>query len=120
MNEIYWITRLDMVNRWLLAFSIISGIIMGIVAIAYILSKSDNDEHSMGIFRSILKPSTRVFFICIPLSILTPTKNEAMLIWGVGSTIDYIQDNETAKQLPDKCINALDAWVESLSEEKEE
>lgn len=42
-----------------------------------------------------------------------------MLIWGVGSTIDYIQDNETAKQLPDKCVNALDAWVESLSDDKE-
>ena len=120
MNEIYWITRLDMINGWLLAFGLISGIIMGATAIMYIVFKSDNDENSMGIIRSILKPSTRVFFICLPLSILTPTKDEAMLIWGVGSTIDYIQDNETAKQLPDKVVNALDAWVESLSDDKEE
>lgn len=33
---------------------------------------------------------------------------------------DYIKNNETAKQLPDKCINALDAWVESLTQEEEE
>lgn len=119
MNEIYWITRLDMINGWLLAFGLISGIIMGTAAIMYLVFKSDNDENSMGIIRSILKPSTRVFFICLPLSILTPTKDEAMLIWGVGSTIDYIKENETIKQLPDKCVNALDAWVESLSDKEE-
>ena len=120
MNEIYWITRLDMINGWLFAFGIISSIIMGTSAIMYIVFKSENDENSMGIIRSILKTSTRVFFICLPLSILTPTKDEAMLIWGVGSTIDYIKENETIKQLPDKCVNALDAWVESLSDDKEE
>lgn len=119
MNEIYLITRLDMINGWLLAFGLISGIIMGTAAIMYMVFKSDNDENSMGIIRSILKPSTRVFFICLPLSILTPTKDEAMLIWGIGSTIDYIKDNETIKQLPDKCVNALNTWVESLSDKEE-
>ena len=31
-----------------------------------------------------------------------------------------ISENETAKQLPDKCIQALDAWVESINDKKEE
>jgi hypothetical protein len=43
-----------------------------------------------------------------------------MLIFGIVPTIDYIQNNETAKQLPDKCINALDNWVESLTSDKHE
>ena len=60
------------------------------------------------------------FFIFTPLSILTPTTKEAMLIWGVGTTIDFIQENETVQQLPDKCVNALNAWVDSLNEEKKE
>lgn len=120
MNEIYWITRLDMINGWLFAFGLISGIMMAVSAIMYIVFKSDNDEYSLGIIRSVLKPSTIVFFICLPLTILTPTKDEAMLIWGVGSTIDYVKNNETIKELPDKCVNALDAWVESLSDDKEE
>lgn len=38
----------------------------------------------------------------------------------LGGTIDYIKSNETAKQLPDKCIKALDKWVENLNEEKQE
>lgn len=31
---------------------------------------------------------------------------------------EHLQDNEKVQQLPDKCVDALDAWVESLSEEK--
>lgn len=37
-----------------------------------------------------------------------------LLIYGVGTTLDYLQDNEKVQQLPDKCVDALDAWVESL------
>ena len=51
-------------------------------------------------------------------SIFVPTSKDAMLIFGVGGTIDYIKSNETIKQIPDKCINALDAWVESLTEKE--
>ena len=47
-------------------------------------------------------------------------KNDALLIYGVGGTIDYVKSNETAKQLPDKYIKALDKWVDNLNEEKQE
>ena len=53
--------------------------------------------------------------------VFTPTTKQALLIYGVGGTIDYIQANPTAKQLPDKCINALDKWVDTWNtEEKKE
>lgn len=38
------------------------------------------------------------------------------MIFGVGGTVDYIKSNETINQIPDKCIKALDAWVDSLTE----
>ena len=65
-----------------------------------------------------IKCSVITAFITGLIYVFTPSTKEAMLIWGVGSTIDYIQENETAKQLPDKCINALNDWVESLSDPK--
>lgn len=46
------------------------------------------------------------------------TKEDMMLIYGVGATLEHLQDNEKVQQLPDKCVDALDAWVESLSEEE--
>ena len=42
-----------------------------------------------------------------------------MLIYGVGGTVDYIKANPTAKKLPDKCINALDKWVDSWTEKSD-
>ncbi len=131
MNEIYWITRLDMINGWLIAFCVASGILMFITFIVVFVNYnifitpntyySDREDAKVMIktFKPIRKYSFIAFLILLPLSILIPTKKEAMLIWGVGSTIDYIQDNDTVKQLPDKVVNALDAWVESLSDKEE-
>ena len=49
-----------------------------------------------------------------------PTTKEALLIYGVGSTIDYVNGNETIKSLPDKAINALDKYLDSLNKDKDE
>jgi hypothetical protein len=49
-----------------------------------------------------------------------PTTKEALLIYGVGGTIDYLKQNPTAKQLPDKCINALDKWIDDLGIERKD
>ena len=48
------------------------------------------------------------FFVSVLINLFIPTTNQALLIYGVGGTIDYIKSNDTAKQLPDKCIKALD------------
>lgn len=41
-----------------------------------------------------------------------PTTSSGYKILGVGGTLDYLKDNDTAKQLPDKCIKALDMLLE--------
>ena len=67
--------------------------------------------------------SKRFIFVTIIaclINLFIPTTNEALMVYGIGGTIDYIESNETAKQLPDKCIKALDKWVDNLNEEKQE
>lgn len=49
--------------------------------------------------------------------IFTPTTKQAFAIYGIGGTIDYIKNNEKAKQLPDKCIEALTRYVDSIKKE---
>ena len=125
MNEIYWITRLDLISGWLTALSIISGIIVLCASVGYLANKDDYEEHEwkdsknwMIFSAKIFKNSTFCLFLFLTSSILTPTTKEAMLIFGVGSTIDYLSENEVAKQIPDNCIKALNEWVESLSDDK--
>lgn len=124
MNEIYWITRLDLISGWLVGFAVIAGLVTIVSIISYIANRSDyeingNEWHKRWeVFsQKLFKISLPCFFIFVASSILTPTTKEAMLIYGVGSTIDYVKQNDTLKQIPDKCIDALDAWVESLNKE---
>lgn len=59
-----------------------------------------------------------VFFVSVFINIFIPTTNEALLIYGVGGTIDYIKSNDTSKQLPDKCVKALDKYLDNLIKEE--
>lgn len=125
MNEIYWITRLDLISGWLIGFAVISALVSIIAIACYIGSRSEYEAYGNDIdkrwqeFNSkLFKISLPCFFAFLVSSILTPTTSEAVLIYGVGSTIDYVKQNNTLQQIPDKCINALDAWVDSLTKKE--
>lgn len=42
-----------------------------------------------------------------------------LMIYGVDGTIEYLESNETAKQLPDKSIEALDKLLDEYLNENE-
>lgn len=121
MNEIYWITRLDLIYYWCIVFAVVSGILALVTAICYLCCKSDQENGYSGFdfwvkFHSkSFKIAITSFILFVSASIMTPTTKEAFLIYGVGGTIDYIKSNETINQLPNKCVKALDAWVDSLT-----
>jgi hypothetical protein len=79
---------------------------------------ADGDGEFLNTCKKLLKCSVPVLVICLLVKIFVPTTNEALLIYGVGGTIDYVKSNPVAKQLPDKCVNALDKWVDSWSIEE--
>ena len=56
--------------------------------------------------------------ISLILAIFIPSKKDMCLIFGLGSTIDYIQDSDKAKELPDKTITLIDQTLGKLIEEK--
>lgn len=123
MNEIYWITRLDLISGWLTGFAVTAGLVTFISIIVYLINRSnyetyekESDKRWTEFSSKVFKTSFPCFFLFVTSSILTPTTKEALLIFGVGGTIDYIKSNETINQLPDKCVKALDAWVDSITE----
>ena len=52
--------------------------------------------------------------------VFLPTTEEALTILGVGGTIEYVKKSDTLKELPEKCEKALDVWLDSLIESKDE
>lgn len=75
-----------------------------------------NEEEKKGTL-SIIKKVLICFVLSCIFSIFIPSSDQLVKIYGIGGTIDYIKSNETAKQLPDKCIKALDLYIEKQIED---
>lgn len=120
MEEIYWLTRFDGINVFLIIIMVVGLVLTIISATAYIVVK--NEDYIDGCWSKFW---VKLFKCCFPTTIIVtlllifiPTTKEAFMILGVGGTIDYVKSNDTTKQLPDKCIEALSKWVDSLNEEE--
>lgn len=136
MEELYWITRLGALNflfNAIIFVSLVAIIILGVellvikttsdneddknLELQVITGKAHNENMSYNFVKKYFIRAFIVFVVSIICNVFIPTKNEALMIYGVGGTIDYIKSNETAKQLPDKCIKALDKWADNINEE---
>lgn len=136
MNEVYWITRLGALNflfNTIIFVSLVAIIILAMELFAIKKTPDNEDDknlelqvvtgkvHNENMYYNFVKKqfirAFIVFVVSIVCNVFIPTKNEALMIYGVGGTIDYIKSNETAKQLPDKCIKALDKWADNINEE---
>ena len=130
MNEVYWITRLTYICDFLTAVAVVSFLISAIMAAFAMCNRieannyekgGENWNYYMQRFKMFLSYFKRLIFVAIIACLINffiPTTNEALMIYGVSGTIDYIKSNETAKQLPDKYIKALDKWAENLTKEE--
>ena len=70
-------------------------------------------------FLNYFKRFTFAVIVVSSINFFIPTTNEALMIYGVGGTIDYIKSNGTAKQIPDKCVKALDKYFDNINKEEE-
>lgn len=116
MNELYWITRFDGILTAIIIPMVILFILTLFFSIGY-FATYDEDEQKVLRKRAIICGSIGLFLIIAQAFI--PTTKQALIIYGVGGTIDYVKSNDTAKQLPDKAILALDKYLESINKETE-
>ena len=118
MNELYWITRFSYIHGVGIFFMVISGLALVPLILMYFDAKEENCKEDIKMCNKLFKITIPTFIISLIMFLFVPTTKEALVIYGVGGTIDYLKENPTAKQLPDKCIKALDKWVDGLAEEK--
>lgn len=119
MKEIYWLSRLDGIltaSGILLTLSVIAILCMVILKL---IEDDDVQVMSAERKRKIMKSSTIICIITSLICSFVPSSKTAMAIWGVGTVIDYVQENETLHELPDKCVKALEIWANSFNEEEE-
>lgn len=113
MEEIYWITRLGSMHdlvEFLMVLFLIACLVSGIV----LLLIGFDDEEFFGVKR-IFKVSIIPTILLVISYIAIPSKEDALAIYGIGGTIDYVKSNSEIKQLPNKIIKALDVWSQNYN-----
>ena len=114
MSELYWLTRLDSLHNWLSGLVFI-GIILLVVSVICIFADLEFSEQiNIKRFKEFFISGIVIILIITLLKTFIPTTNDAFLIYGVGGTLDYLQNDSVAMQIPSKCIEAADKWLDAL------
>lgn len=120
MNTLYWLHVIGGIHVFFMVLTIIFSITAFILLIGWIHCKCDEDV-SMDtdkVFKNLKKYSIIALLFGI-LTCFTPSTRELYLIYGVGGTIDYLKENPTAQELPDKCVQVLDKYLNEQLEDNE-
>lgn len=127
MKEMYWISvvgNIGDVSEVMILFCGICILLFGSFSAIIDSGVSGfGDEIEARGARFLMKATKTSFIvgiISVFIAIFVPGEKQLYRITGIGMTIDYIKGNNAVKQLPDKCIDALEAWVDSIKEDKEE
>ena len=116
MWELYLISRLDYLTAaaWTI-FGIVALTFVVLIVTHLIMDDGDLYNHEKHMLNNIKKGWKTCLWIMIPcfiIGISIPNKNDALIILGVGTVVDYVQDNKTLQEMPDKCVQALDIWLD--------
>lgn len=118
MSELYWLGVLGELNgcgQFVVFLSIIALIGLGI----WIITHDSDDELFEKIIR-MFKRSIYALVFGITICVFIPSTKSLLIIYGVGGTIDYLKENKDANKIPDKCIKALDKYLDdALNEDKD-
>jgi len=118
METMYWIDVLGNISTvTTIVASLLTIVTLVAAGLMFAAYGSDDDESA-----SELKKWVKSLGVCVILftlaAVFTPSTKSMYMIYGVGGTIDYLKENKTAKQLPDKVVMALDKWVDSQIEDE--
>ncbi len=95
--------------------SVVIAVIYSVVAVDNYreYGEDDNDYKSA---KRIAKKAWMALIISLLITVFCPSKKEMLAICGIGGTIDYIKSNDKVEELPEKVIDALDKYVDTLTE----
>ena len=112
---IYLISILDNLFCVSMVLSIVALFGTILTCVASIINE-DSARDSLVI--KLRKLSIIFLSIFAPIALFVPNSKQATMIFAVGTTIEYVQNNEKIKELPDKAVLCLDKFIdEYLNEE---
>lgn len=127
-GKFYWFTRLSALTTAFQAIAIVAGILT-VASLIYWFAISvtgaeyiDDEEEGKEIHLKRASKMMCIFAILFSFGLLgrifTPTTSEALVIFGVGESVEYLQSNKDAVQIPDKALQALNKYLDEVIDDK--
>ena len=116
MSELYWLNVLGCLKGFS-TFAILGcffTLVFCVVTFCCMYGKEDSlnmpftCKSIIKFMKFILLP---IFIVFLLGTIFIPDTKTLYVIYGIGGTLDYLKENKTAKQIPDKAILALDKYL---------
>lgn len=118
MSELYWLGVLGNLHDFCVVLAILAA--FAFLVLGFSLLMSDDVYEFPPSIKKVFKYSIFVFVFGIIMAIFIPSTKNLLIIYGVGGTIDYVKENKDANKIPDKCIKALDKYLDdALKEDKD-
>ena len=112
---IYLITILDNLQCISMVLSLLGLFGTILTCLACII---DEDERKDSLVIKLRKLSIIFLSVFAPIALFVPNSKQAAAIFAVGTTIEYVQNNEKIKELPDKAILCLDKFIDEYLKEE--
>ena len=122
MSELYWLYVLGNLNGFCRLLIVLSIIAFVVCVIFYIVPQ--DEDFGFPLAKKYIVKFIR--FTLLPILIIStigntfiPDTKTLYVIYGVGGTLDYLKENKTAKQIPDKAILVLDKYLNEKLEDND-
>lgn len=119
MSELYWLDVLGNLHSCGEVVVILSILVLFGLGIWIFIAGDDYNEPFKEI-KSMFKCSIFALVFGTTICLFIPSKNNLLIIYGVGETIDFLKENKVANKIPDKCVKDIDKYLDdALKEDKD-
>lgn len=113
MKEFYLINVIGNIQNVSMLLLIIFGLLSVIFGLCYCIEKASyGDEYDLKPVKKFIHISSIIVSICVLVMIFVPSKKELYWIYGGGTVLEYVQNNEDMQKLPDKAVKALNVYFD--------
>lgn len=116
-SKIYWLTRLDYLQGIFIACAIVLGLLIVAHLVNHLIKIVEDAE--IVILNSVFKRTITISFFCLSViaACLTPTKNEMILIYAGGKTMNYVQSDTSLSKIPYQTTSIISEYLDKSIKE---
>lgn len=118
-SKIYWLTRLDSIQALMIVIIILSVVALIIYYICFsteVLDKDDAEEFNKN-YGKIKKAAFYLFIIAGLVVIFLPSKDDMILIYAGGKTMDFVQKDSSINKIPAQTTKIISDYLDKTVKE---